>query len=86
MHFIFLRVIVPTLSCQLCSATFFFFFKLWPIAPVALLEEYLEALFSFHPLVAQAILFIVVPILGPISSPKRIFGVTHLEPGYHGDT
>ncbi|MPC15945.1 hypothetical protein E2C01_008750 [Portunus trituberculatus] len=46
-------------------------------APVGLLEEYMwEALFSFHPLVAQAILFIVVPILGPISPPKRIFGVT----------
>ncbi|MPC51813.1 hypothetical protein E2C01_045667 [Portunus trituberculatus] len=35
-----------------------------------------EALLNFHPLVVQAILFIVVPILGPISPPKRIFGVT----------
>ncbi|MPC12763.1 hypothetical protein E2C01_005471 [Portunus trituberculatus] len=35
-----------------------------------------SALFSFRPLVVQAILFIVVPILGPISPPKRIFGVT----------
>ncbi|MPC94301.1 hypothetical protein E2C01_089465 [Portunus trituberculatus] len=35
-----------------------------------------EALFSFRPLVAQAILFIVVPILWPISPPKRMFGVT----------
>ncbi|MPC86523.1 hypothetical protein E2C01_081353 [Portunus trituberculatus] len=33
-------------------------------------------MFIFRPLVAQAILFIVVPILEPISSPKRIFGVT----------
>ncbi|MPC87050.1 hypothetical protein E2C01_081898 [Portunus trituberculatus] len=49
-----------------------------------------EALFSFHPLVTQAISFIVEPILGPISPPKHIFGVRqlhlHLEPGYHGDT
>ncbi|MPC55522.1 Solute carrier family 23 member 2 [Portunus trituberculatus] len=50
------------------------------LAPVDILEEYMrEALFSFRPLVAQTILFIVVPILGPISTPKppkRIFGVT----------
>ncbi|MPC54735.1 hypothetical protein E2C01_048660 [Portunus trituberculatus] len=30
---------------------------------------------SFHPLAAQAILFIVVSILGPIAPPKRIFSV-----------
>ncbi|MPC49125.1 hypothetical protein E2C01_042919 [Portunus trituberculatus] len=35
-----------------------------------------EALFSFRPLVAHTILFIVVPILGAISPPKHIFGVT----------
>ncbi|MPC72807.1 hypothetical protein E2C01_067121 [Portunus trituberculatus] len=47
-----------------------------PIALVGLLQEYLlEALFIFRPSVAQAILFIVVSILGPISPPKRIFGV-----------
>ncbi|MPC72047.1 hypothetical protein E2C01_066340 [Portunus trituberculatus] len=51
--------------------------KLRPIAPVGIREEYVwEALFSFRPLVAQVILFIVAPILGPISPPKRIFGVT----------
>ncbi|MPC54101.1 hypothetical protein E2C01_048008 [Portunus trituberculatus] len=43
-----------------------------------ILEEYnmWEVLFSFHLLVAQAILFIVVPVLGPITPPKRIFGIT----------
>ncbi|MPC22774.1 hypothetical protein E2C01_015800 [Portunus trituberculatus] len=47
------------------------------IAPVGILKEYMwKALFSFHPLVVQAILFIVVPILGPISPPMCIFGVT----------
>ncbi|MPC42369.1 hypothetical protein E2C01_035989 [Portunus trituberculatus] len=47
------------------------------IAPVGILEEYMwEALFSFHPLVVQAILFIVVGILGSISLAKCIFGVT----------
>ncbi|MPC85967.1 hypothetical protein E2C01_080774 [Portunus trituberculatus] len=35
-----------------------------------------EELLSFRPLVVQAILFIVVPILGPISAAKRIFDVT----------
>ncbi|MPC34836.1 hypothetical protein E2C01_028240 [Portunus trituberculatus] len=30
----------------------------------------------FYPLVALAILFIVLPILEPISPPQRIFGVT----------
>ncbi|MPC76232.1 hypothetical protein E2C01_070639 [Portunus trituberculatus] len=46
-------------------------------APVGILEEYMwEALFSFRTLVAQAILLTVVPILGPISPPKRIFVVT----------
>ncbi|MPC13932.1 hypothetical protein E2C01_006681 [Portunus trituberculatus] len=50
---------------------------LWPIVPVGILEEYKwEVLFSFCLLVAQAILFIVVSILRPISPPKRIFGVT----------
>ncbi|MPC69717.1 hypothetical protein E2C01_063948 [Portunus trituberculatus] len=41
-----------------------------------------EALSSFHLLAAQAILFIVVPILGPISSPKRIFGVRRHVVGF----
>ncbi|MPC49451.1 hypothetical protein E2C01_043253 [Portunus trituberculatus] len=37
-------------------------------------------------LVAQAILFKVVPILGPISPPGRIFAwCNHLECGYQGD-
>ncbi|MPC41137.1 putative ubiquitin carboxyl-terminal hydrolase FAF-X [Portunus trituberculatus] len=48
-----------------------------PIVPVGILEEYMwEVLLCFRPLLAQAILFIVVPILGPISPSKRIFGVT----------
>ncbi|MPC91132.1 hypothetical protein E2C01_086149 [Portunus trituberculatus] len=43
--------------------------------PVRILEEYMwEALFSFRPLVVQAISFIVIS--GPISPTKRIFGVT----------
>ncbi|MPC63569.1 hypothetical protein E2C01_057668 [Portunus trituberculatus] len=46
-------------------------------APVGILEEHVwEVLFSFRPLVTQAILLIVVPILEPISPPKLIFGVT----------
>ncbi|MPC46022.1 hypothetical protein E2C01_039730 [Portunus trituberculatus] len=55
---------------------------LWPIVPLDIIEEYVwKAQFSFHTLVVQAILFIailfiVIPILGPISPPKRIFGVT----------
>ncbi|MPD00542.1 hypothetical protein E2C01_096019 [Portunus trituberculatus] len=56
---------------------------------VGVLEEYGEALVSFHPLAAQAILFIVVAISRPKSPPKRIFGVRQLhlplEPGYHSD-
>ncbi|MPC22540.1 hypothetical protein E2C01_015557 [Portunus trituberculatus] len=48
-----------------------------PIASVDIHEEYMwEALFNVCPLVVQAILFIVAPILGPISPPKHIFGVT----------
>ncbi|MPC86263.1 hypothetical protein E2C01_081086 [Portunus trituberculatus] len=47
------------------------------IVPVGILEEYMwEALFSFRPLVALAISFIMIPLLGSISSPKGIFGVT----------
>ena len=54
-----------------------FFFMLWSIAPVGIHEEHMwEALLSFHLLVAQAILLILVPILGHISPPKLIFGVT----------
>ncbi|MPC48766.1 hypothetical protein E2C01_042550 [Portunus trituberculatus] len=46
-------------------------------APVGTLEEYMwEVLLSFCSLMGQAILFIVAPILGPISPPNRIFGVT----------
>ncbi|MPC97810.1 hypothetical protein E2C01_093145 [Portunus trituberculatus] len=35
-----------------------------------------EALLSFRPIVAEPILFTVVPISGPILPSKRIFGVT----------
>ncbi|MPC33885.1 hypothetical protein E2C01_027252 [Portunus trituberculatus] len=50
------------------------FFMLQPMAPVGILEDYMwEALFSFLPLVAQAVLFKVVSISGPISPPKSIF-------------
>ncbi|MPC32882.1 hypothetical protein E2C01_026215 [Portunus trituberculatus] len=44
---------------------------------------------SYHPLATRAILFIVIPILGSISPPKRIFGVRQshlqLDPWYYGD-
>ncbi|MPC51696.1 hypothetical protein E2C01_045549 [Portunus trituberculatus] len=57
---------------------FFFFFMSWPIVPVGNLKSIGSVVKLPH---------IMVPILGPMSPPKRIFGVNackHLEPGYHG--
>ncbi|MPC31692.1 hypothetical protein E2C01_024987 [Portunus trituberculatus] len=48
-----------------------------PIAPVGTLEECMGSTVQLpRPLVAQAILFIVVLKLGPISPLKLILGVT----------